>query len=86
MSFIDDHSLIAVQGPKAQKLLEEILGKSLVDMDFMTSEVVDYKKANSKIRVSRCGYTGEDGFEISVPDSCVEAFVDHLQSIKQDGD
>ena len=47
-------------------------------MDFMTSEVVDYKKENSKIRLSRCGYTGEDGFEISVPNSCVVAFVEHL--------
>ena len=34
---IDDHSLIAVQGPKAMVLMQDILGISLVDMDFMTS-------------------------------------------------
>ena len=41
-----------------------------------------YKKENAKIRLSRCGYTGEDGFEVSVPNSAVLNFVEHLRSVK----
>ena len=37
ISFIEDHSLIAVQGPKTQKIMEELLGISLNDQEFMTS-------------------------------------------------
>lgn len=84
IKFIEDHSLIAVQGPKAHKLMEDILGISLVDMDFMSSQEIIYKKENAKIRLSRCGYTGEDGFEISVPNSSVVNFVEHLRSFKDD--
>lgn len=39
------------------------------------------KKYRSKpIIVSRCGYTGEDGFEVSVPHSEIEQFMDDLLS------
>lgn len=41
-----------------------------------------YKKENAKIRLSRCGYTGEDGFEVSVPNKAVLGFVNHLRSFK----
>lgn len=33
----EDNSLIAVQGPKAQKVLDDIIGTNLSGMDFMTS-------------------------------------------------
>ena len=35
-----------------------------------------------KLIFSRCGYTGEDGFEVSVPNDVVEAFMHKLLSIK----
>ena len=42
-------------------------------MDFMTAKETKYK--GETIRVTRCGYTGEDGFEISISDSkAVELF------------
>ena len=41
-------------------------------MDFMTSKEMKYK--GETIRVSRCGYTGEDGFEISVPEKLAIPF------------
>lgn len=62
--------------------MEEVLGVKLSDLEFMQSTEMNYSKANQTIRVSRCGYTGEDGFELSIPNSCVEDFVDHLQSFK----
>lgn len=49
-------------------------------MDFMTSRELKFK--NEVIRVSRCGYTGEDGFEISVPESLSHPFAEALDSAK----
>lgn len=63
-------------------LMQEILGVSLVDMDFMTSTELVYKKEDALIRLSRCGYTGEDGFEISIPNKAVLPFVEHLRNKK----
>lgn len=58
--------------------MEEVLGVKLDDMDFMTSRIMKFKKTNSDIRVSRCGYTGEDGFEVSIPEKGVLPFVEAL--------
>lgn len=43
---------------------------------------MDLKFDKQDIIVSRCGYTGEDGFEISVPNSHIEAFMEKLWSVK----
>ena len=64
------------------QLVQDVLGVSLVDMDFMTSQILKYKKEGTNLRVSRCGYTGEDGFEVSVPNQSVLPFVEHLRSKK----
>ncbi|XP_014772981.1 aminomethyltransferase, mitochondrial [Octopus bimaculoides] len=58
-------SLIAVQGPSAAKVLQPGLTFELADLPFMRSiltSVFDIPNC----RVTRCGYTGEDGVEISV--------------------
>lgn len=68
----EDNSLIAIQGPKAQKLLDQVVDSNLSDMDFMTSKEWKYK--GQTIRISRCGYTGEDGFEVSVPENLALPF------------
>lgn len=49
-------------------------------MDFMTSR--EMKFDNQTIRVSRCGYTGEDGFEVSVPERSILNFVNALGDLK----
>ncbi|EZA59968.1 aminomethyltransferase, mitochondrial [Ooceraea biroi] len=59
------HGLVALQGPTAAKVLQSLVKIDLSKLKFMNS--VKTEVADSLVRVSRCGYTGEDGFEISVP-------------------
>ncbi|KAG0228537.1 hypothetical protein BGW41_003397 [Actinomortierella wolfii] len=67
LKIIDDHSLIALQGPKAAPVLEALVGKSLQDFPFMDARYLNIK--GIECHVARSGYTGEDGFEISVPNN-----------------
>lgn len=61
---LDDRALIALQGPAAKAVLEPLAPAS-VDLRFMETAVTAVDGIDC--RVSRLGYTGEDGFEISVP-------------------
>lgn len=78
-------SLVAVQGPKAQHVLEHVLDDkpNLKNLGFMES-TQDLKFKHDDIIVTRCGYTGEDGFEVSLPNSQVEAFMDKIWTVKDD--
>lgn len=60
----DDLSLVALQGPKAEAALAK-LAPAVKDIPFMSYADVDIGGIGAQ--VSRSGYTGEDGFEISVP-------------------
>lgn len=67
---IENRALIALQGPKAVEVLARF-APAVSAIDFMTSEDIDV--AGVPCFVSRSGYTGEDGNEISVPaDKAVE--------------
>ena len=59
------YALLAIQGPRAQEILQPLTGIDLASIKyywFAHGEV-----ANVRATVSRTGYTGEDGFEIFVP-------------------
>lgn len=67
LEVIDDHELLALQGPNAMKVLSQFVepGVDLTKMPFMTAKKM--KIMGIDCLATRCGYTGEDGFEISVP-------------------
>lgn len=60
-----DRALLALQGPAAEGALAALV-PSVVDMKFMDSTVIPSDFGD--LWISRSGYTGEDGFEISVPE------------------
>ncbi len=53
---------IAVQGPKSERVVEEVLGIACAELVFYTFKTMQV--AGETIIISRTGYTGEDGFEI----------------------
>ncbi|MDF0518406.1 glycine cleavage system aminomethyltransferase GcvT [Bradyrhizobium yuanmingense] len=64
-----DRALIALQGPKAEAVLAKFCADAPA-MKFM--DAGPHEVAGIKCFVSRSGYTGEDGFEISVPSGDAE--------------
>ncbi|DBA76327.1 TPA: hypothetical protein ACH3X1_010039 [Trebouxia sp. C0004] len=64
----DDRSLLALQGPAAHETLQPLL-KDLDLNTFYFSNFAILDIAGIPCWLTRTGYTGEDGFEISVPDS-----------------
>ena len=71
----DQRSLIAIQGPKSVEILNLIL-KTVADLNFMSGNWFTYK--GQKLYVTRSGYTGEDGFEVSISNELVEVFTKEL--------
>ena len=63
VEFLEDVALLALQGPLAHKVLSEI-APSISEMIFMTAKQVVIN--GIECLVTRSGYTGEDGFEISL--------------------
>ena len=64
VEFLEDVALLALQGPKAHEVLAEI-APSTSEMTFMTAKQLVINGIDCFI--TRSGYTGEDGFEISLP-------------------
>ena len=75
INHLDERALLALQGPKAVDALDRIV-PGVAALTFMTAGAFDWQ--GNALWISRSGYTGEDGFEISIDASAVEAFADAL--------
>lgn len=72
---IDDRALVAVQGPTAGEVMAHF-APATASMVFMDAGPVDV--GGIPCFVTRSGYTGEDGFEVSVPADQAEKLVRHF--------
>ncbi|OUT20565.1 glycine cleavage system T protein [Pichia kudriavzevii] len=66
-------TLLAIQGPKSQEIVSKFTNTKLDDLYFGNSRFIDLQGfgTDAKFHIARGGYTGEDGFEISIPDDKV---------------
>ncbi len=69
LTYHDDWALLALQGPKAVDVLGS-LAPGVAALSFMRAG--RFELAGASAWISRSGYTGEDGFEISLPAAQVE--------------
>jgi aminomethyltransferase len=77
VTLLEDRALLALQGPEAESVLVS-LAPEVATMNFM--DVRDVTLAGAACIVSRSGYSGEDGFEISVPEDKAEELARALLS------
>ncbi|NBO21153.1 MAG: glycine cleavage system aminomethyltransferase GcvT [Rhodobacteraceae bacterium] len=75
VDLLADRALLALQGPMAERVLTAVLPE-VAEMRFMDIRALAWRGA--ALWVARSGYTGEDGFEISVPGALAEEFVRDL--------
>ena len=68
----DDMAMIAVQGPKARGLVDDAVsaGAELAELSVFQGKNISY--GGNALFVARTGYTGEDGYEMVVPNDLVE--------------
>ena len=78
INHLDDRALLALQGPKAFEVLKRhTTGEWPLDvLVFLTGG--HFRIAGVDAWISRSGYTGEDGFEISIPASAAEQIAELL--------
>ncbi len=64
----DQYGELAIQGPEAEQVMEEVLGIPCKELVFYTfksySPTNSHQLPSTPILISRTGYTGEDGFEV----------------------
>lgn len=77
-----ENGLIALQGPLAAKVLQKGVNHDLSKLYFMNGFTATLFGVPD-CRITRCGYTGEDGFELSIPR---DATVSVTEQILQDED
>ncbi len=80
MNHMADQALLALQGPEAGEAMAALIPET-ADLIFMQSGPFTWRGV--PLWISRSGYTGEDGFEISVPGDSVALLADALCALPQ---
>ena len=80
LEILEARALLALQGPKAEDVLSG-LWAGAKDLTFMTSGIATLE--GYECFISRSGYTGEDGYEISVPNEGAEKLARKLLSFDE---
>ncbi|WP_230628888.1 glycine cleavage system aminomethyltransferase GcvT [Sphingomonas sp. Leaf37] len=75
MNLMEDQALLAVQGPKAVAAVARLI-PGVADLVFMTAGAFEWN--GHALWISRSGYTGEDGVEISIPAEAAAGFADAI--------
>ena len=75
LDHMTSQALLALQGPRAAEVLEQLV-PGVSELTFMEGDA--FQALGTTLWISRSGYTGEDGFEISVPANAVERLADRL--------
>lgn len=76
LSHMDDRALLALQGPRAAEALETIVPGVAGELSFMQGTSREWQGV--QLGIARSGYTGEDGFELTIPVEKAEALADAL--------
>ncbi|MAX14510.1 MULTISPECIES: glycine cleavage system aminomethyltransferase GcvT [Sphingobium] len=80
MNHMDEQALLALQGPEAGAALASLIPET-ADLLFMQSGLFTWRGVS--LWISRSGYTGEDGFEISLPGEDARLLADALCDLPQ---
>jgi aminomethyltransferase len=80
LAVLEDRALLALQGPMAVEVLcrhvSPAAAGSVFAMPFMSAK--SFARGGAVLTISRSGYTGEDGFEISIPAAAAPGFAQEL--------
>ncbi len=88
INHLEGEALLALQGPKAAEALAKLDIVSEVDATFAPGDLYfmqagPFVWGGIRLGISRSGYTGEDGFEISVPGDDAETFAAALVALNE---
>ena len=76
LNHLDDRALLALQGPEAATVLDRLMPGISGELKFMQASSRSWQGA--QVGIGRTGYTGEDGFELSIPAEAAQALADAL--------